>query len=104
MAQGGSRSAATARRAAFGAQLQLGASLQRRRDFDARQVGIPLVRGLGPGLSRDSTGAGRPGLCQDTAPFVSARMVPPSERADSGVRMVVQRRESAGPRLGVLAR
>ncbi len=34
-------------------------SLQRRRDLHARQVGVPLVRRLGPGVPLCATGSGR---------------------------------------------
>ena len=41
------------------AQSRLAASLQRRRHLDAGQVGVPVVRGVGSGVSHDPDGADR---------------------------------------------
>src|SRR4030095_14991673 len=66
-------------------------------------MGIPMVRGLGSGVSHDPILAARPGLCERATPAFPARMVHASERANSRVRMEFFRRESAGPRVGLLA-
>ena len=46
------------------AQRPLAPHVQRRRHLDAGQVGVSLVRGLGPGLPRARPDAGRPGFRQ----------------------------------------
>ncbi len=67
--------------------------------LDARQVGIPLVRGLGPGLphapARDRGSRLREGPDGADAPG----RLPAPQRADAGLRVELQRREPAGPRL-----
>ena len=78
-----------------------GPHVQRGRHLDAGQVGVPVVRGLGPGLPRDPAGAGRPGLRQGAAPADAARAVPAPERADarptSGTSATSTRRSTPGP-------
>ena len=61
-----------------GTQRAMDPPVQRRRDFDAGQMGISVVRRLGSGVSHDSVGDGRSGFRQDTSCAVSARMVPAS--------------------------
>ena len=58
----GRRSGAAAAAAAngfAGRNQRVDASLQRRRHLDARQVGVPVVRGVGPGVSLHAAGARR---------------------------------------------
>ena len=69
---------------------------QRRRHLDAGQVGVPVVRGLGPGLPHGRAGAGGFRFRQGAAAADAAQPVLPPERADSGLRVELQRREPAG--------
>ena len=78
---------------------QLAPHVQRRRDLDARQMGVPMVRGMGPGLSRARPDAGGSGIRQEATEADAARTLHAPERADSGVRMELRRRQSAGARL-----
>ena len=95
---------AAARRTPQRPQPRMGTSLQRRRHLDARQVGVSVVRGLGPGVPLRAAGAGRFGLRQRAADADGARMVHASQRPAAGLRMGFRRRESAGACLGALAR
>ena len=63
-----------------------------------------MVRGLGPGLSVFAAGASRCGVRQGTAVAALVRAVHPRQRPDPGLRMGVFRPQSAGTRLGGLAR
>ena len=73
---------------------------QRRRDLDARHVGVPVVRVVGSrvphGRARDGRRRRRQGPARADAP----RAVPPPERAAAGLRVELQRRQPAGARLG----
>ena len=73
---------------------------QRRRHLDAGQVGVPVVRGLGPGLPHDRAVAGRRRLRQGAAGPAAEPPLPAPERADPGVRVELRRRQPAGARLG----
>ena len=84
-------------------QPRLAAPVQSRRHLDAGQMGVPVVRGVGPGVSHAADGPGRRRVRQGATAAVPARMVHAPERPDSGLRIRVRRRESAGPRLGLLA-
>ena len=64
--------AAGAEGAQGGAQLRLRAPLQPRRRLDARQVGVPVVRGVGPRLPHDPVRADRRGLREVAAAAVPA--------------------------------
>ena len=77
---------------------------QRRHHLDAGQVGIPVVCGLGPRVPLPAAGA--PGRClrQGAAHPADARVVYASQRPDPRLRVGLRRRESAGARLGHLAR
>ena len=68
--------------------------------LDARQVGVPLVRGLGPGLPHAAAGDRGPRLRQAADGTDVAGRVPASQRPDSRLRVELQRREPAGPCLG----
>ena len=85
-------------------QRRLAAPQQRRRHLDAGQVGIPLVRRLGPRVSLRGAGADRPRFRQGPADAADARMVHAPERPAAGLRMGVRRRQPAGACLGRLAR
>ena len=87
-----------------GPQPRMGASQQRRHHLDAGQVGVPVVRRVGPRVPLHSARADRPGVRQGAARAAHARVVHASERADARLRVGVRRRQSAGARLGDLAR
>ena len=70
---------------------------------DARQLGVPLVRGLGPRLPLRRPGGHRPGLRQGPAAPADPRVVHAPERPAAGLRVALRRRQPAGPRLGRLA-
>ena len=86
-----------------GPQRRVAARLQPRHHLDAGQVGVSLVRGLGPGLPHDPVRQGRSPLRQGAAPAPAARVVHAPERPDPGLRVRLRRREPAGARLGLLA-
>ena len=82
------------------AQRPLAPHGERRRHLDARQVGIPVVRGLGPRVPRARAHARRRGLRQGAARPDAAGPLPAPERSDPRVRVELRRREPPGPRLG----
>ena len=96
--------AAAAARTHATAATRLARAQQRRRPVDARHVGVPVVRGLGPGLPLPAAGADRPGVRQGPAPPADPRVVHAPERPAPGLRVGLLRRQPAGPRLGRLAR
>ena len=105
LARGRSRRSRRRRRSACsGRNHEWDAPLQRRRHLDAGQVGVPVVRRLGPGLPLRAAGAGRSGLRQGAARADAARVVHAPERPAAGLRVGVRRRQSAGARLGGVAR
>ena len=75
-----------------------------RRAGHAGPVGVPVVRGVGPGLPRDGLGASGPGLRQVPGDRPAARMVPASQRGRAGLRVELRRPEPAGARVGRAAR
>ena len=83
-----------------GPQSRVDAPLQRRRDLDAGQVGVPVVRGVGSRVPLRPARARRSGVRQGAARAAAARVVHASERAAARVRVGVRRREPAGARLG----
>ena len=85
LAEGRSDTAAAARLASARAKLGLAASVQRPDSLDAGQVGIPLVRGMGSGLSLCRLRADRPGLRQGAARADDARVVHAPERSVAGL-------------------
>ncbi len=60
---------------------------QPRRHLDAGQVGVPVVRGVGPRLPLPPAGHGRPRLRGVAARPDAVAAVPPPDRADAGVRV-----------------
>ncbi len=74
------------------------------RAVDARQVGVPVVRRLGPRFSDRHLRGDRSGIRQGAALASALRAVPASERTDPGVRVGVLRPQPAGARLGGVAR
>ena len=101
MARGRSRAAAAAPRAPARPQPRVDAPLQQRRHLDAGQVGIPVVRGLGPRLPLPAARPRRPGLRQGAARPAPARVVHAPERPAPGLRVVASatstRRCTPGP-------
>ena len=100
LAQGAPGPPAHGRRRPRGAQRRVVPHAERRRDLHARQVGVPLVRRLGPGLPHDRAVAGRLRLRQGAAAADAAQPLRPPQRADPRLRVELQRRQPAGPRLG----
>ena len=103
----GRRSGRTRRRPRAQArpQRRLAAPQQRRRHLDARHVGVPLVRRLGPGLPLHPAGAWSiPSSPSDQLHADAARVVHAPQRPAAGLRVGVRRRQPAGARLGGLAR
>ena len=94
------RSAAAAGRPPERTQQGLEASEQSRHPRHARQVGVPVVRRMGPRVSLHRFGARRSGGGEASAPPFFPRMVHAPEREAARVRMGLQRRQSADPRLG----
>ena len=74
--------------------------VQRRHHLDARQVGVPLVRRLGSGLSLDVVGVRRSRVRRRSAGAHAARTVPAPERPAPGLRVELRRRQSTRPCLG----
>ena len=72
-----------------------------RRHLDAGQVGVPLVRGVGPGLPLRHARARRPGVRQvaAAAPAAASGSMHPNGAA-ARVRVGLRRRQPAGPRAG----
>ena len=68
-------------------QQRMDAAAQPRCDFDARQMGISLVRRVGFGVSPGGIGAGRFEIRQGSGGFVFARMVHAPQRSTAGVRI-----------------
>ena len=83
-------------------QRRLGPHGQRGRHLHARQVGVPVVRGVGPRLPYRRPGPRGSPLRQAAAPPHARSAVPPPERPDPRVRVELQRRESPRARVGRL--
>ena len=64
--------------------------------LDAGQMGIPVVRGMGPGIPLWRAGAGGCGFRQGADRTPAHRALPASEWTDPGIRMVLRRRQSSG--------
>ena len=71
---------------------------------DAGQVGVSVVRGVGPRVPLRRARAGRSRVREGQPVAAAVRAVPAPERADPRVRVGVLGPESAGARLGLLAR
>ena len=96
----GARRAPAPREPHGAAERRLVPHVQRRRHLDARQVGVPVVRGLGPRVPHAVSLPRRLRLRQAAAPPDAPEPLRAPERADPGVRVELQRREPAGPRVG----
>src|SRR5712691_9389997 len=94
----------TTARTKQGTQSGVDAPLQRGCDLDARQVGVSLVRRLGPGLSLRRVRLHRPGLRQRAVDFAATRMVYAPEWTNPRLRMGLWRCQPARPCLGGLSR
>ncbi len=92
--------AAAARVAPVRAQLPLAQLRRLRHHVDAGQVGVPVVRGLGPGLPLRGAGPRRPGLRQVPADPAVPGVVPAPERRAARLRVGLRRRQPAGAGLG----
>mmetsp|Transcript_25159 Transcript_25159/g.63830 ORF Transcript_25159/g.63830 Transcript_25159/m.63830 type:complete len:260 (-) Transcript_25159:1316-2095(-) len=92
------------RRAALDPQQRLGPHGQQRHHLHAGQVGVPVVRDLGPGLPLRAAGPGGRPLREGTAPPDDKGVVHASKRAATRVRVELQRCQPAGARLGRVAR
>ena len=73
---------------------------RRRRDLDAGQVGVPVVRRLGPGLPLRAARARRHRLREGAGRAAAAHPLPAPERPDPGLRVELLRRQPAGHRVG----
>ena len=104
LAERRSRAPAAAASAQERPQSRVDAPLQRRRDLHAGQVGVSVVRRVGPGIPLRAARAGRFGVRQGATHADAARMVHASERAAAGLRVGVRRRQSAGACVGGVAR
>ena len=71
-----------------------------RHHVDARQVGVPVVRGLGPRLPLRGPGPRGSGLRQVPAAAAVPRVVPAPERRAAGLRVGLRRCQPAGPGMG----
>ena len=65
-----------------------------RRPGDAGSMGVPVVRCLGPRVSRDSLGTPRSCLREVSARRTAPRVVPASERRVAGLRVELRRRRT----------
>ena len=95
---------APSRGAPRGPQPRLAAPRQPRRHLHARQVGVPVVRRLGPGLPLRRPGPRRPRAGQEPADPDLPRVVHAPQRPAPRLRMGPLGRQPAGARLGGAAR
>ena len=85
-------------------QPRVGAPLQRRHHLDARRVGVPVVRRVGPRVPHAADGDRGSRLREGAAAAVLPRVVHAPERTAPRVRVGVQRCEPARARVGGVAR
>ncbi len=104
MAAGRSHPAAAARRAQARPQQGLDAPRRPRRDLDAGQVGVSVVRGVGSGVPLHRVRRHRSRVREGAARAPHARVVHAPQRPAPRVRVGLRRRESAGARVGGVAR
>ena len=103
LARGRPDPAAAARIAPPRPQQRVAAPQQLRHHLDAGQMGVSLVRRLGPRVPLHPARADRRRVRQAAARDADARVVHAPERPAAGLRMGVLRRQPAGARLGRLA-
>src|SRR2546427_401823 len=87
-------------RAVIRVRLRVASARQRRYLDDARQLGVPVVRRLGPGLPLRRFGPDRSSPRQAPADPARARVVHASQRPVPRVRVELRRREPSRPCLG----
>ena len=87
-------------RSADRAQLALDELRRLRHHVDARQVGVPVVRRLGPRLPLRRPGPRRPGVRQVPAAADLPGVVPAPERRPARLRVGLRRRQPAGAGVG----
>jgi hypothetical protein len=80
----------------------LASHVQRRHHFHAGQVGVSLVRRLGPGLPRARPDTRGRRFRQAAIEADAARALHAPQRPDPGLRVELRGRQPAGPRLGHL--
>ena len=73
--------------------------VQPRRHLDAGQVGVPVVRRVGPGVPLHPARDGRPGLREEPDRPDAVPGLPASERPDPRLRVELRRRQPARARL-----
>ena len=100
MAERRSAAAAAARKPQARPQLRLASPGRCRHHVHAGQMGISLVRGLGPRLPLRHAVLDRSRVRQGAARAAVPRMADESERRTAGLRMGVRRRQPARARLG----
>nr|GFD30033.1 hypothetical protein [Tanacetum cinerariifolium] len=100
LAGGRPQPAGPAARAPQGPQRRVEELRCQRHHLDARHLGVPLVCGLGFGVSRHSAGAGRPLVCQKPAAAAVPRLVHAPQRPAARLRVALRGCEPAGARLG----
>src|SRR5262245_15602152 len=100
VAGGRSGRAPPATRPTPGPQRRLASSVQRGHHLHAGQVGVSLVRGLGPGLPLCPARPDRSRVRQGPARAVPARVVHAPQRSDPRLRVGARRRQSARARVG----
>ncbi len=98
------RPAEAAARPPPGAQCRLAASVQRGHRVDAGQMGVPVVRIVGPGVPCSGVRADRSRVRQAPVAAAGEGPLPASERPVAGLRVGIRRRQSARARVGHLAR
>ena len=82
------------------AQPALVPHVQRRRHLDARQVGVPVVRRLGPGVPRRRRWRSSIPTSRRSAGADAARPLPAPERPAARLRVELRRRQPTRARLG----
>ena len=87
-----------------GTQPRVAPPQQRRRDLDARHVGVPVVRGVGPRLPLRAARPRRPAVRQGPAAPAVPGVVHAPERPAARLRVELQRRQPSRPRVGCAPR
>ena len=82
------------------AKPRVAAPLQQRGPLDARQVGVPLVRGVGSGVPLHPAGARRPGVRQEQLTLLLREWYMHPNGQLPAYEWALRRREPAGARLG----
>ena len=88
------------RRGELGAQRALVPHGLARRHLNAKRVGVPVVRGVGPRIPLRTPLARRRRLRQGAGRAAARHPLPAPQRPNPGVRVELQRRQPAGDRVG----